>query len=114
MNVFIQSKAKVCTAVQKEIYTNVKNYCIDNNYNKNYTFKIRSNAEEETGVLLDKDGKELKEEADLELVKEGFLKNDIPYCPSNGTYKVVVTQVVGGIAKIEVTCDGSDGTHQKD
>ena len=106
-----KSKLKVCTAIQKEIYTNIKNYCIDNNYNENYTFKIRSNAEEEKGVLLDKDGNELKEEADLKLVKEGFLKNDIPYCPSNGTYTVVVTKVVGGIAKIEVSCDGNEDTH---
>lgn len=109
-----KSRVKVCGALQQEIYTNAKNYCIDNNYNENFTFKIRSDVEAEKGVLLNAEGTEFTEKSDIDLLTNEVLKGDVPYCPSGGTYTITVTKVVGGIAKIEVTCDGSDGTHQKD
>ena len=106
-----KSRIKVCKVSQKEIYTNVKNYCIDENFNSNYTFKIGADVDAEAGILLTADGDEFTEPSDIDLLKNEVLKGDVLYCPSGGTYTVTVTQVLGGIAKIEVTCDGADGTH---
>ncbi len=105
------SRIKACNTLQKEISTNVKNYCIENAYNENYTFKIKSSSKDETGTLLNSDNSEVTEEDDIKLIKDGFLKGDIPYCPSDGIYTVTLTKVVGGMVKIEVTCDGDDGAH---
>ena len=106
-----KSKIKVCEVTQKEIQTKVKNYCVDNGYSEKYSFKIRSDSDEKKGILLDKNGAELKEAADVKLVEEGFLKGDIPFCPSEGTYTVTITPISGGMPKVEVSCDGDNGAH---
>ncbi len=106
-----KSRIKVCKTTQKEIHANVKNYCVDTGFNNDYSFKIQSSAEEETGKLLNSSGKEFAEESEKNLLLNEVFKGEIPYCPADGTYTINVKRVVGGIPKVEVVCDGDEGEH---
>lgn len=106
-----KSRIKVCEVTQKEIHSYVKNYCVDTGFNQDYTFKIQSNSAEETGTLLDSEGKEFTSESDIALLRDDVFKGTIPCCPADGLYTIKVIQVIGGIPKVEVTCDGDEGAH---
>ena len=105
------SRIKICKTVQKEIYTDVRNWCTEFPYNENFEFKIQTSAEDESGIFLDASGNEFTNPDDTKLFKEDVFKGKIPYCPSSGTYTVKLTKSEGGMVDIEVTCDGDEGKH---
>ncbi len=106
------SRIKVCNVKQREITTDVKDWCTENMYNEDFAFSITSDGEK--GELKDGNGGELT--ADLiTLLKDDVFNGVVPYCPGEGTILVTLEKNPKGRVKITVSCDGGkDGdTHKK-
>ncbi len=106
------TRIKVCNVKQREITTDVKNWCTDNMFNDDYYFCITSDGEQ--GTLAGKNRAALSPDM-ITLLKDDVLGGSVPCCPGGGTIEITLEKNPTGRVKITVTCDGgSDGdTHKK-
>ena len=105
-NITKDSRIKVCNVKQREIATDVNEWCTKNNFNDDFIFTITSDGEK--GTFKDANGGDLTSDLVTLLTDEVF-KGDIPYCPGNGTIEVKLEKNPKGIIVITtVTCNGGD------
>ena len=106
-----KSQQKACGTLKQDIFMSVRNWCTENAYNDDFTFKISSDVENKTGVLLTEAGTTFDNPEQYDLLYKEVFREKIPYCPSGGTYTVTLEKTLGIMVKIDITCDGSEGTH---
>lgn len=99
------SRIKVCTVKQRDILSDVKNWCYDNStgtaFNMDYTFTLTSDGAKGTVVADSKDTENL-------ITNEVF-DGEVPFCPAGGTFTIVMkADATGVISKTTVTCNGGD------
>ena len=100
-SVMASSNKKVCALQMRELQSEAKNWCIDNNFNGDWSYKIVSvdgSPQVETYLTpLD----DFWRNAMLNDVHNG----EISCCPADGTYYIVVVPTSNGIPNIEIFCD---------
>lgn len=105
------TRIKVCNVKQREILTDVKDWCTQNQYNDDFIFTIISDGEK--GEFKDSNGGNLSNDQNT-LLKDSVFKGEIPHCPGNGTITVTLEKNNNGKVKINVSCDGgNDGDSHK-
>lgn len=112
-SVMKSNRIRVCNVEQRQIQTDVKDWCTENIFNDDYVFAIKSDGEK--GTLTDKNGAPLT--ADMEnLLKNSIFDGTVPHCPGDGTLTITLTKNPSGRVLISVSCDGgSDGDcHKKE
>lgn len=111
-NVTKNARIKTCNVKQREIATDAKDWCIENQYNDDFVFTIISDGE--TGTFKDSNGGELSTDQ-INLLKEDVFNGTVPHCSGDGTITVKLEKNPAARVKITVSCDGgSDGdTHKK-
>ncbi|MGN1315858.1 MAG: Tfp pilus assembly protein FimT/FimU [Acutalibacteraceae bacterium] len=109
-NVTEKNRIKICKTTQREVTSEVKNWCNVNNWNDDYDFAIIN--DDGTGKIVNYVTTHTDaENADLE---EKLFRNNVPSCPGNGVITVQTIKNTDGIVKIKVACDGgSDGDVHK-
>lgn len=107
------TRVKVCNNEQREIQTDVKDWCIANTYNEDFVFTIISDGE--NGEFKDANGGNLSDDQ-IALLKDGVFKGETPHCPGDGTITITLEKNPKGRVVITVSCDGgTDGDcHKKD
>ena len=101
---------KVCNVNQAEIAKQAKEYCMDEEFNSDFNYKIVSDGEKGT---IEANTMALSQDQIY------LLTNDTHHgkplcCPAGGTIIVTVIPHGSGIPKIEVVCDGgTDGDCHK-
>lgn len=102
MGISKSNREKVCAVQRREVLAEVRDWCNDEDFNEDYTFTITSDSEKGT-VVADS-------ESNVDLITDTILDGDVPFCPSGGTFTVVLTRRPASIVLIEITCDGgTDG-----
>ena len=103
------SHIRVCKIQQKELVSQAENWCIRNNFNSDFNYKITSDGETATVQ-----SHELPLSADQIYLLETDIHPRLPACPSCGTYYITVTPHHSGIPVVTVRCDGgNDGDIHK-
>lgn len=97
------SRTRVCRVSRLEVESQAKNWCMENGFNQDFSYKITSNGEK--GFVGPVSGTFTAEQYTL---LETEVHSKIPYCPSGGTYIITITPRPNGVAKVTVTCDGGD------
>lgn len=95
---------KVCNAQQVQLQSEVKNWCLLNNFNGDYNYKITSDGETaklEPYILSISEG-------DCGWLLQEVHKGKVAPCPSGGTYYIKVIPKPGGVPDAEVFCDCED------
>ncbi len=98
------ARIRVCSATQRTIISIVKNWCIDNKYNDNFDFAIKSDS---TKGTITGHSTTLSNDQVTLLVSDVF-EDDVLFCPGNGTIVVVLKATNGTAPKVTVTCTGGD------
>ncbi len=103
-NVTKNARIKTCNVNQREIAKQAKEWCVDNEFNADYNYKITSDGEKGTitkhEINLSKD--------EIKLLEEAIHRNNVLCCPAGGDIVVTVIPKGNGIPKIEVYCTGGD------
>ena len=100
-SVMAASNKKVCALQMRELQSEAKNWCINNNFNGDYNYKI-----------ISVDGKPLiqsyvlpLDQGSLDSLLVDIHNGDVSCCPSGGTYYFTVIPQNNGIPQIDVFCD---------
>ena len=96
------SNKKICAAQIVQLKSEAKNWCILNNFNADYNYKITTVDDKATITSW-----EIQlSEGDVELLLNDVHKGKVSACPAGGTYYLrVVPATVGSVPTIECTCD---------
>ena len=92
------NRKKVCAVQRREVLAEVREWCDNEKFNENYTFTITSDGTKGT-VVADTD-------ANVSLITNAVLDGDVPFCPSGGTFTVVLTKRPASIVHLAISCDG--------
>lgn len=99
---------RACRVARMEAQKEAETWCKDNRFNSDFKYQISSDGEKGAIVTGDLSADQIT------LLENNIHGGEIPYCPSCGTFTVVVHPQLNGIPKITVTCDGGndgEGTH---
>ncbi len=109
-NVAKNNRIKVCNVNQREIAKQAKEWCIDNEFNEDFNYKITSDGEK--GTITEH---EMSLNNDLvELLEVSVHHNNVLCCPACGDIVVTVIPKGNKIPKVEVYCTGgNDGDCHK-
>lgn len=102
------SRAKVCKTQQEDLRAQAKNWCIYNNFNSDFDYKITSDGH---NASVEQYNTPLS--ADQIVMLETDIHPHLHACPSAGTYYITVVPMPGGIPEVEITCDGDNNLHSK-
>lgn len=106
------ARIKTCNVKQREISTDTKNWCIENQYNDDFVFTIISDGE--AGEFKDGNGGNLSNDQ-IVLLRDNVFNGTVPHCSGDGTITVKLEKNPTGRVKISVSCDGgSDGDTHKE
>ena len=103
---------KICRVKTAKIETDVRLWAMQYPFNEPFTFKITSDGESGTLGAVDHG----LNDSTRELIENDIFKNDIPYCPGDGTIYVTLTPNPNKTyCDVAVYCDGGrDGnTHRQ-
>lgn len=109
------NRAKICAVQRREILAELKDWCNNEDFNENYTFTITSDGTKGT-VVAEKFEKTIKENGkekkvtilDANIITVDVLDKDVAYCPSGGTFTVVMTQRPASIVHLAISCNGGE------
>ncbi len=100
------NKKKICVTDLKYIRSTVRTYAMDNYYNNSCTFKISSDGEKGTVAAAG------DSTFTAELIENQVFDGKLPFCPSKGTYTIVITaNEIKNIPDVAVTCSGGEGSN---
>ena len=109
------NREKVCGVQNREVLAEVRDWCNNEDFNQDYTFTITSDSEKGTVVAekLEKPANPKTRAAaktliDADIITSSILDNDIPFCPSAGTFTVTLTGRPASVVLIKITCDGGN------
>lgn len=94
-------KAKICTVQVTELRAEVKDWCVHNNFNSDYNYKIVT----EDGVAKVESWNIQLDDAAKALLKDDVHNSEISPCPLGGTYYITVIPRASGVPNVTVTCD---------
>ncbi len=100
-SVMASSNKKVCSLQMRELQSEAKNWCIHNNFNGDYNYKIasvdKSPVIQSYTLPLD--------EGSLYSLLHDIHNGGVSCCPAGGTYYIIVHPKQSGIPEIEIFCD---------
>lgn len=100
-SVMAASNKKVCALQMRELQSEAKEWCINNNFNSDWSYKIISveGSSQVDGYLfpLDDSGKSM--------MVNDVHNGEVSCCPAGGTYYIKVVPQNNGIPKIDIFCD---------
>lgn len=100
------ARIRSCRVERMKAQKQAESWCKDNFFNADYEYKIVSDGEK--GVIGAVDGKTLSAD-EIANLTDNIHQKDIPFCPSCGTFIVVVEARPNATSpRITVTCDGGD------
>ncbi len=105
------NRIKICRVKTDKIAHDVRVWAMEYPFNEEFTFKITSDGE--SGTLTAWNNGMI--DSTRELIETEIFKNEIPYCPGDGTIYVTLTPNPDKTyCSVTVTCDGgSDGDCHK-
>lgn len=115
------NRKKVCAVQRREVLAELRDWCNNEEFNENYTFTITSDGAKGT-VVAEKFEKTIKENGkdtkvtllDSSIITNDVLDKDVAFCPSGGTFTIVMTERPASIVHLAISCDGGANNENHD
>ncbi len=115
------NRKKICTVQRREILAELKDWCNNEDFNDNYTFTITSDGTKGTVVAekfeetITKNGKSTTVTIlDSGIITNDVLDKDVAFCPSGGTFTIVMTERPASIVHLAISCNGGANNENHD
>ena len=100
-SVMASSNRKICNLQLKELQSEAKEWCINNNFNGDYNYKIIKQDDKAKITTWEIP----LSESDVSLLLNDVHNGEVSYCPAGGSYYLTVIPNTNGIPTVKCVCN---------